>query len=143
MKKLVLAVIIVLASMGASGQNQFLTNGVAIKGYDPVAYFESNKAIEGNKAISTNFNEAIYYFSTEQNKTLFLKNPAQYVPQFGGFCAYGVSEGHLSPTEPEAFTLVDGKLYLNYNLKVKELWSKDREARIVRANENWVKGIAK
>lgn len=137
MKKLILMLFIGMASTQANAQNQYLKNGVAIQGYDPVAYFESNKAIEGNKEFTTKYKDAIYYFSSENNKALFLKNPDKYVPQFGGFCAYGVSENHNSPTQPEAFTIVDDKLYLNYNLKVKELWSKNREARIIKANENW------
>ena len=68
---------------------------------------------------------------------MFLKQPDKYVPQFGGYCAYGVSENHTSPTDPQAFTIVDDKLYLNYNLKVKELWSKEQKARIIKGNENW------
>lgn len=137
MKKLILMLFIGMASTQANAQNQYLKNGVAIQGYDPVAYFESNKAIEGKKECNTKYKEAIYYFSSENNKALFLKNPDKYVPQFGGFCAYGVSENHNSPTQPEAFTIVDDKLYLNYNLKVKEFWSKNRDARIIKANENW------
>lgn len=114
-------------------------NKVAIQGYDPVAYFESNKATKGNNAISATFEEATYYFSSENNKTLFLKNPTQYQPQFGGYCAYGMSEGYEAPIQPEAFTIMDNKLYLNYSLKVKEMWSKERLQRIEKANENWKK----
>lgn len=116
-----------------------LEKNVAIQGYDPVAYFKQGKAVKGKKEITAEFNGAIYYFSSESNKALFLKNPLQYEPQFGGFCAYGVSEGHESPIKPEAFTIVDNKLYLNYNLKVKEIWSKDRAARIEKATINWQK----
>ncbi len=112
---------------------------IAIQGYDPVAYFVSNKATKGSKEIAATFQETTYYFSNEDNKALFLKNPAQYIPQFGGFCAYGMSEDHEAPVQPEAFTIVDNKLYLNYNLKVKELWLKDQANRIQKANENWNK----
>lgn len=128
-----------MASVQNYAQNQYLKNGVAIQGYDPVAYFESNKAIEGKSEIKTDYKKATYYFSSEKNKTTFLKTPEKYVPQYGGYCAYGVSEDHTSPTDPQAFTIVDDKLYLNYNLKVKELWSKDREDRIIKANANWEK----
>ncbi len=114
-----------------------LKNNVALQGYDPVAYFESAKATEGKKEIKSEYNGAIYHFSSENNKALFLKNPSQYEPQFGGFCAYGMSEGYEAPIQPEAFTIVDGKLYLNYNLKVKEMWSKDHAARIKKAIVNW------
>lgn len=137
MKKLIFMLFIGIASVKNYAQNQYLKNGVAVQGYDVVAYFESNKPILGKSEITTEYNKAIYYFSSEENKSLFLKNPEKFVPQFGGYCAYGVSENHTSPTDPKAFTIDDDKLYLNYNLKVKELWSKDREARIKKANENW------
>ena len=137
MKKLILMLFIAIGSIQTHAQNQFLKNGEALQGYDPVAYFESNKPIKGDKEISTTYNGAVYHFSSEKNKETFLKKPAQYEPQFGGYCAYGVSKNHNSPTDPQAFTIVDDKLYLNYNLKVKELWSKDREERIKKANENW------
>jgi len=116
-----------------------LKNKIAIQGYDPVAYFEINKAIEGKEEITSEFNGAIYYFSSENNKTLFLKNPEQYIPQFGGYCAYGMSEGYKAPIQPEAFTIVDNKLYLNYNLEVKEMWLKDQENRIAKAAKTWEK----
>lgn len=126
-----------MASVQNYAQTQYLKNGVAVQGYDPVAYFESNKAVQGKSDINAKYDKALYFFSSEKNKALFLKTPEKYAPQFGGYCAYGVSENHLSPTDPQAFTIVDDKLYLNYNLDVKKMWSKDREARITKANENW------
>jgi len=116
-----------------------LKNNIALQGFDPVAYFESAKAIEGKKEITAKFNDATYQFASENNKDLFLKNPSYYEPQFGGFCAYGLSEGYEAPIQPEAFTIVDNKLYLNYNLKVKEMWSKEQAARIEKAVVNWGK----
>lgn len=146
MKKniLLLALAFITMSINAQtaekGGSEFnLENKVAIQGYDPVAYFENNKAILGIKDFSTELNGAIYYFSNEGNKKLFIKNPTQYIPQFGGYCAYGMSEGHKAPITPEAFTIVDNKLYLNYNLKVKEMWLKDQKGHIAKANENWSK----
>lgn len=112
---------------------------LAIKGYDPVGYFTENKAIKGNKTISTDENEQTYYFASENNKAMFLKNPSAYEPQYGGFCAYGLSEGHKAPIQPEAFTIVDGKLYLNYNLETRTEWQKQEKERIVKADMNWVK----
>lgn len=114
-------------------------NGIAIQGYDAVAYFTSNKPIKGNKLITANYQDAVYYFSSNENKETFLKNPIQYIPQFGGFCAYGISEGYEAPVQPEAFTIVDNKLYLNYNMNVKQTWVKEKEERIVKANQNWEK----
>jgi YHS domain-containing protein len=145
MKKQILIVFVALISIATFAQNsksakhQNTENNIAIQGFDPVAYFESGKAIKGNQEISASFQETTYYFSTENNKELFLKNQVQYVPQFGGFCAYGMSEGYEAPIQPEAFTIVDNKLYFNYNLKVKEKWQKDQQTRIQKANENWNK----
>ena len=137
MKKLILMLFIGMASVQSFAQNQYLKNGVAVQGYDVVAYFESNKAIQGNSEINAKYNNAVYFFFSEKNKEFFLKNPQKYAPQYGGYCAYGASESHLSPTDPQAFTIVDDKLYLNYNLEVKKMWAKDQEARITKANNYW------
>jgi YHS domain-containing protein len=142
MKKSILILFVALLSATTFAQTAKhinLKNNIAIQGYDPVAFFESNKAIEGKKEISSKYNGAIYYFSSESNKALFLKKPEYYLPQFGGFCAYGMSEGYEAPIQPEAFTIVDNKLFLNYNLKVKEMWSKEQTARIEKATVNWEK----
>ena len=145
MKKIVtLFIAIVTATTFAqTTKNVNTKDGIAIQGYDPVAYFESDKATIGQKEITTNFKDAVYYFSSEKNKVLFLKNPDKYAPQYGGFCAYGMSNGYEAPTQPEAFTIVDNKLYLNYNLKVKEMWLKEQTSRIEKANINWEKQTKK
>jgi YHS domain-containing protein len=141
MKKsiLILFIAIVSASSWAQSRKANLKDKVALQGYDPVAYFESNKAIQGNKEITADYNEALYYFTSEKNKSLFLANPSQYQPQFGGYCAYGMSNGYEAPIHPEAFTIVDNKLYLNYSLKVKEMWNKEQAIRIEKAKVNWNK----
>ena len=113
------------------------TNGTAIKGYDPVAYFTEQKAVEGNKNLVYEWSSSQWLFSSQANLDAFKANPEKYAPQFGGFCAYGVSDNHKSPTDPNAWTIVDNKLYLNYNAKVKELWSKDIPKHIQKANEFW------
>lgn len=142
MKKIFLTLFIAIVTATTFAQttkNANTKDGIAIQGYDTVAYFESSKAVLGQKEISTNFKDAVYYFSSENNKALFLKNPDKYVPQFGGFCAYGMSNGYDAPIQAEAFTIVDNKLYLNYNLKVKEMWLKEQTERIEKANVNWEK----
>lgn len=147
MKKRILILLIAAVSVSTFAQTSKSTKNVnvekniAIQGYDPVAYFESSKAIKGSKAIATTYQEAVYQFSTESNKTVFLKNPTNYLPQFGGFCAYGMSEGYEAPIQPEAFTILDNKLYLNYNLETKEAWLKDKKNRIQKADVNWAKII--
>lgn len=140
MKKLILILFVAFLSATSFSQTSKHINvndKLAIQGYDAVAYFESAKAIEGKKEITSEYKGVIYQFSSESNKVLFLKNPEYYLPQFGGFCAYGMSEGYEAPVKPEAFTIVDNKLYLNYNLKVKEMWSKEQSARIEKAVVNW------
>jgi YHS domain-containing protein len=142
MKKLSVILFVALISattFAQSAKHINVKDNVAIQGYDPVAYFESSKAIEGKKEIISEFNGVLYYFSTESNKSLFLKNPSHYEPQFGGFCAFGMSQGYEVPVKPEAFTIVDNKLYLNYNLKVKEMWSREQASRIEKAVVNWEK----
>ncbi len=113
------------------------TNGIAIKGYDVVAYFLQNKAVEGNDNFSFEWSGSKWKFSSQSNLDSFKVNPAKYAPQYGGYCAYGCSENHKSPTELNAFTIIDNKLYLNYNLKVKEFWIKDTVNRIKAADKNW------
>ncbi len=129
---------LVLMTMSISAQNN-LKDGVAIQGYDPVAYFVEGKAVLGLKEIKTQYDNATYYFATEVNKEEFVKNPDKFVPQYGGYCAYGLSKGYKAPIDPKAFTIVEDKLYLNYSLDVKAEWMKQREERIVKANENWEK----
>lgn len=137
MKKLIFLLVALTTSAFFAQTN--LKNKLAIQGYDPVAYFESNKAIEGKSRISSEYNSAVYYFSSKESRAVFLKNPDKYLPQFGGYCAYGMSEGYKAPIQPEVFTIVDDKLYLNYNMEVKEMWSKDQENRIAKAAKTWEK----
>jgi YHS domain-containing protein len=88
------------------------TNGVILKGYDPVAYFTRHQAVKGNPAIQTRFGGAIYYFVSVADKVAFSKNPSRYVPQYGGFCAYHLSKGELKDSDPGVFFIYKGKLYV-------------------------------
>lgn len=139
MKLLTLQFLAIIFSISLNAQNGhfFNTKGVAIKGYDPVAYFTQNAAIPGNDSISVEWSSSIWKFASKENLQLFTKDPERYAPCYGGYCAYGTSEKHLSPTDPNAFTIVNNKLYLNYNLKVKELWIKDTTTRIINADNYW------
>ncbi|MBL7850217.1 MAG: YHS domain protein [Cyclobacteriaceae bacterium] len=137
MKYLIPAVLWLALASHAQSQPIFSLNGVAIRGYDPVAYFTENQPVEGRPEFSFLWQGAEWRFKDQANRDLFRENPEKYAPQFGGFCAYGVSENHKSPTDPYAFTVIDEKLYLNYSPKVKQLWSKDREMHIQRAETNW------
>jgi YHS domain-containing protein len=112
-------------------------NGVAIKGYDPVAYFTDHKPVEGSAVYKADYEGATYEFASEAHRALFAAAPEKYVPQFGGFCAYGTALGHKADIDPAAFTIVDGKLYLNYSLKVRETWKQDIPGYIHKAEEAW------
>jgi YHS domain-containing protein len=110
---------------------------LAIQGYDPVAYFTLNAPTKGKSDFTANYEGATYWFSSQEHKTLFVNEPAKYAPQFGGFCAFGVSKEKKYPIEPDAFSVVDGKLYLNLNKKVTNIWSKNSAELITDANNNW------
>lgn len=117
----------------------FQTEQGAIKGYDPVAYFNTSKPVKGKKEIAYQWKDATWYFDNEDNKKTFVANPEKYAPQYGGYCAYGWSKGYPAKIEPEAWTIVDGKLYLNYDMSVKNLWDKDQHGFIKKADENYQK----
>ena len=112
-------------------------NGVALKGYDAVAYFDQDKAVAGKKDFEHSWMGATWRFSTVENRDLFAKNPEKYVPQFGGYCAFGVTGGYLAPTDPTAWKVFEGKLYLNYDSDIQKKWSEDIPGNIKKANEKW------
>lgn len=112
-------------------------DGIAIKGYDPVAYFTLGKAIKGLPDFSYKWGGTTWQFSVKAHLDSFVVRPEKYVPQYGGYCAFGCSENHLSPTDPEAWTIVNGKLYLNYNLRTRVAWLQDTTTRIKNANMYW------
>jgi len=136
---LVLSVITVLSTAPILAQKSevFSSSSKAIRGYDPVAYFTENKAVKGADSIVFNWMDANWYFSTKENLTMFMASPEKFAPQYGGYCAYGCSEGHKAPTDPEAFTIVNGKLYLNYNMNVRTKWRQDTDKKIERADMQW------
>lgn len=115
----------------------FVTGDVAINGYDPVAYFTDAKPVLGNASLNSVFNGATWHFASAENKASFDAEPARFAPQFGGYCAYAVSKGYTAPTDPNAWTVHDGKLYLNYSLRARDLWSEDVPGNITKGNANW------
>lgn len=137
MKKII-QLLLVFVTTSLSAQTH-VKEGIALQGYDPVAYFIDGKAINGTDSIRATYGTATYCFASDAHKEIFLKNPAQYEPQFGGFCAYGMSKGYKAPVDPKAFTIVHDKLYLNYSLEVRDEWQKEREIRIQRAEQHWEK----
>lgn len=114
-------------------------SGIAIDGHDPVAYFTLNRAVRGEEAITASYGGATYQFSSQEHKALFEADPAKYAPQYGGYCAYGAAQGYNAPVEADKFTVLDGKLYLNYNGNVQSTWRKDTEGFITKADAYWAK----
>ena len=111
--------------------------GLAIRGTDPVAYFLEQQPVEGKAEFEHEWNDATWRFASAGNRDLFIADPEAYAPQYGGYCAYAVSKGYTASIVPEAWTIVDNKLYLNYSLGVRNTWSKDIPGNIIKANANW------
>lgn len=109
----------------------------AIKGYDPVAYFILKKPVKGKKEHAYEWGGQTWYFFTADTRKLFVAHPEKYAPQYGGYCAYGLSRGYKAKIEPEAWSIVDDKLYLNYDLGVQKDWNKKQAEYIEKADRNW------
>lgn len=114
-------------------------DGLAVKGYDVVAYFDKNSAVKGDAQFSTEWNGAKWHFASAANRDKFVANPGKYAPQYGGYCAWAVGHGYTAPSDPEAFTIHEGKLYLNYNKDVSAKWSPDKANWIAKGDEHWPK----
>src|SRR5574339_753246 len=131
-----LAVLLIITS--CSRQPEIYSNSnVAVNGYDVVAYFTESKPVKGSKDYSFEWKNAKWHFGSQQNLDLFKSDPEKYAPQFGGYCAFGVADDHTAPTQPDAWTIVDGKLYLNYNTDVMKMWREKKEEYIIQGNKNW------
>lgn len=109
-------------------------NGIAIRGYDTVAYFTQGKPVEGNDKFTTQWSDATWKFSSQEHLDLFSAEPEKYAPQYGGYCAYGVANESLVKIEPEQWSIVDDKLYLNYNAKLNREWKKDIAGYVAKAD---------
>lgn len=113
-------------------------NDLAIKGYDPVAYFTMGKPVNGDINYTATYKGAIYRFSSESNRDMFRADPAKFAPQYGGYCAYGVTRDKKFDTDPTAWRIVDNKLYLNLNKSVQKAWLENTQAFINQSDESWL-----
>jgi YHS domain-containing protein len=129
--------LLLLASTAHAGEF-FETDGVAIGGYDAVAYMREQRAVTGTQEHTFTYKGSVFRFKSAENRDAFAAAPAQFAPQYGGYCAFGVSRGYKAVTSPESFSVVDGKLYLNYNAEVKTMWSKDVPGYISKADREWL-----
>lgn len=136
------SVLVAVLSLSAFGKDladpvNHTGQNVAIKGYDPVAYFEQSRPVMGSAQFTHSYMGATWWFANAADRDKFVQAPEKFAPQFGGYCAYAVSEGHTASIDPEAWKIVDGKLYLNYSKGVQKKWAEDQLRRIDVGNKNW------
>jgi hypothetical protein len=144
MRRLALAVMVSMVAWtgaGAQGPPAAPVNvdaqGVTLKGYDPVAYFTDGKAVPGLPQFEFTWNGARWRFASAANRDRFAGTPEQFAPQFGGYCAWAVSRNYTADIDPQAFAVVDGKLYVNYSTFIQARWRLDRDGNITKGHQNW------
>lgn len=139
-----LSLLLAIAAPAAalSPVNRTTFGGVAIDGWDPVAYFTDARPVEGSKEFSFDWNGASWRFASAAHRDLFAGDPARYAPQYGGYCAWAVSQGSTADIDPAAWKIVNGRLFLNYSLDVQQKWAADIPGNIAKGDANWPKLMA-
>ena len=115
----------------------FAPDGIAVRGFDTVAFFRNGAPLRGTPDISVMWKNAVWHFANHENREAFEANPRAFAPRFGGYCAYAVGRGYLTETDPQTWQIVDGRLYLVHSPEVASLWAQDIPGNIARANANW------
>jgi len=138
----VLALAVVTPALSAqAAPGKVLVNvdqrGLALEGYDPVAFFTDGKAVRGQAGLTATYQGAEYRFASAGHRDLFAADPAKYAPQFGGFCAYGVAHDHAVSVEIDTWQILDGRLILNYDQSVRKKFDADRAGNLRKADANW------
>ena len=136
-KNLAAALVFAASTASALAGDFYEKEGAAIKGYDPVAYFTDHKPVKGSPAYKAEYGGSVFHFVSQANRDAFAANPAKYAPQYNGFCAFGTAGGYKAAIDPAAFTIVNNKLYLNYNQDVRKKWSADIPGFVAKADKNW------
>jgi len=126
-----------IAAPVAAPEISVAADTLAAGGYDVIAYFRDGRPVRGSALHQLRYKGATWRFASAESLGRFRADPAAYAPQFGGYCAWAVSQGYLAPGDPEQWKIVDGKLYLNFNARAKELWEADQADAIVRGHANW------
>ena len=146
-RALIAAVLVLSVPLTAVAKSPEIYTGIlsstAAGGYDPVAYFTDGKPVAGSSSIAHSWKGATWRFATEKNRELFKASPEKYAPQYGGYCAWAVSQGYTAKGDPNYWKIVGGRLYLNYDASVQRNWEKDIPGHIVNANGNWPKVLDK
>jgi YHS domain-containing protein len=145
---LVIAVAMTMIAPGVAGARSpdiytGILSATAVGGYDPVAYFVEGKPVAGKRGITYSWKGATWRFANEKNRDLFKEKPEAYAPQFGGYCAWAVSQGYTAKGDPQHWKIVGGKLYLNYDGRVQKTWEKDIPGNIAKGDRNWPKVLDK
>jgi YHS domain-containing protein len=137
-RSLLLGVMLIAATSfaGAEPVNRSRA-GLALDGYDPAAYFTDGRAVRGSAAHAHVHEGTTYHFASAAHRDAFAAEPARYLPQYGGFCAWAVSRGYTAPTDPLAWRIVDGRLFLNYSRSVQRTWEQDAPGNIRKGDANW------
>ncbi|QQR75763.1 MAG: hypothetical protein IPJ17_09395 [Holophagales bacterium] len=133
------ALVVASAAGALEPVNKSFFGGLAVHGYDVVAYFADGKAVEGSDAVETSWHGATWRFASAAHRDLFVAAPERYAPQYGGYCAWAVSQGYTADGDPESWKIVDGKLYLNYNREIQQRWEADIPGLVTKADANWPK----
>lgn len=137
-KSLIAAAALAFTSLANAGvETDTNDNDVILAGHDAVAYFTEDQAVLGSANYTANYNGAVYRFASAKNRDLFRATPAKYAPAYGGYCALGTSFGKKFSVDGKAFQVVEGRLYVNKNLKVYQSWKKDIPNNIVKAEGQW------
>jgi YHS domain-containing protein len=134
---LFIALISLAAAAAAQKPEIYADRAGAIRGYDPVAYFTDSRPVKGSDEHVYEWKGARWHFSSAANRERFAAAPEKYAPQYGAYCAYGVAQNYAVSIDPQAWSIVDGKLYLNYSKSVRESWNKDIPGYIRKADANW------
>lgn len=139
MNKLYLCLLLLLSTYAANAQEVINVDksGLALKGYDPVAYFTDGKPVQGSSEFTASYKGGKYQFASAEHKAAFEQEPAKYAPQFGGFCGYAASINKLAVIDPNYFQVLHGRLVLQHNKKAWDLWQQDVEGNLKKADANW------
>lgn len=128
---------VVMAGPALAKEPLYTSGGLALSGYDAVAYFSDGKPVQGRPEFAAQWGGARWQFASAANRDAFVKSPERYAPQYGGYCAYAVSKGYTASADPTLWRVVEGKLYVNYSKGVQSLWQQDIPGNINKADQNW------
>lgn len=138
--KLLLGILVaslLLPALASADGMIYEEDGVALGGTDPVSYFELGEPLQGTEDYSHQWHDAVWYFASAEHRDMFTENPEAYAPQYGGWCAWAAARGYTATTVPDAWKIVDGKLYLNFSQSIHRRWASNIEAYIAAADDHW------